>query len=378
MNASAARSPTVAAKPPVLLVGNFLSATHGVRGVCEELASRLQTDGWPVLTTSARSNRAARLCDMLATVWRERSVYAVAQVDVYSGAAFFWAEAVCRLLGHLGKPYVLTLHGGNLPSFARRHPRRVRRLLEGAAEVTAPSGYLLEQLSPFRAGIRLQPNPLDVSRYEFRARPTPRPRLVWLRAFHRMYNPSLAVEVVARLAPEFPDVSLAMIGPDKGDGSLQQVREKAERLGVSGRVEFVGGVPKREVPTRLNEGDIFLNTTDVDNTPVSVLEAMAAGLCVVSTNVGGLPYLLSDGHDALLVPPRDPAAMAAAVGRSLKEEGLCARLSSNARMKAAGCDWSNVLPRWDELLTRAASPDTVRRAKPVEREATRHSLQGAE
>lgn len=348
-------------KPPILLVGNFLSATHGVRGVCEELALRLRADGWPVLTTSARPNRAARLLDMLGTAWRERGVYAAAQVDVYSGAAFFWAEAVCRLLDHLGKPYVLTLHGGNLPEFARRHPQRVRRLLAGAAEVTAPSGYLLEHLRPFRACIRLQPNPLDVGHYEFRVRSTPDPQLVWLRAFHRMYNPALAVEVVARLAPEFPGVRLAMVGPDKGDGSLRQAREKAENLGVSRRVEFVGGVPKSDVAARLGGGDIFLNTTDIDNTPVSVLEAMAAGLCVVSTNVGGIPYLLRDGHDALLVPPGDAAAMAAAVRRVLTESGLGARLSSNARLKAEECDWSKVLPQWDELLTRVAGSAGVRR-----------------
>lgn len=390
MGASAAKPSAVVAKPPVLLVGNFLSATHGVRGVCEELAARLRADGWPVLTTSAKPNRAARLADMLATVWRERDVYAVAQVDVYSGAAFSWAEAVCWLLGRLGKPYVLTLHGGNLPSFARRHPRRVRRLLEGAAEVTAPSGYLLEQLRPFRVGIRLQPNPLDVSRYEFRPRPTPRPRLVWLRAFHGMYNPALAIEVVARLAPEFPGVSLAMIGPDKGDGSLQLVRKKVESLSASGRVEFIGGVPKSDVAASLNDGDIFLNTTDVDNAPVSVLEAMAVGMCVISTNVGGLPYLLRDGHDALLVPPGDAAAMAAAVRRVLTEDDLGRRLSSNARLKAAECDWSNVLPLWNELLTRvagaggarrsagAASLDNVRRGKPVERDAAGRGFQGAE
>ena len=80
------------------------------------------------------------------------------------------------------------------------------------------------------------------------------------------------------------------------------IREPAD-LGVSERVEFAGGVAKADVPAALSRGDIFLNTTNVDNTPVSVLEAQAAGLAVVSTNVGGLPFLLEDGKNALLVPP---------------------------------------------------------------------------
>jgi glycosyltransferase involved in cell wall biosynthesis len=101
----------------------------------------------------------------------------------------------------------------------------------------------------------------------------------------------------------------------------------------------------------MSRGDIFLNTTNIDNTPVSVLEAMACGLCVVSTNVGGIPYLLEHEHDALLVPPNDPQAMATAVHRLLNEPDLAERLSRNARQKAAQCDWSIILPQWEALLT---------------------------
>ena len=100
----------------------------------------------------------------------------------------------------------------------------------------------------------------------------------------------------------------------------------------------------------LNSGDVFLNTTNVDNTPVSVIEAMACGLCVVSTNVGGLPYLLDDEQDSLLVQPDDPAAMATAVSRILRENVLATRLSQNARAKAEQFDWSTVLPQWLALL----------------------------
>jgi Glycosyltransferase len=93
-----------------------------------------------------------------------------------------------------------------------------------------------------------------------------------------------------------------------------------------------------------------LNTSRVDNTPVSVLEAMACGLCVVSTNVGGISYLLEDGHDALLVPSNDPSAMAAAVHRILVEPSLAKHLSYNARKKSEQFDWSNILPQWEALL----------------------------
>jgi glycosyltransferase involved in cell wall biosynthesis len=346
----------------VLMVGNFLSTTHGVRGVGEELALRLPPLGWPVVTTSCEPRRWLRLFDMLQTAWRLRATYAVAQVDVFSGAAFLWAEAVCGLLQWVGKPYVLTLHGGNLPAFARRWPRRVRRLLASAVTVTAPSGYLREQLRAYRADIRMQPNPLELACYPFRWRTEAAPRLIWLRAFHHMYNPTLAPKVLARLIPEFPALTLTMIGPDKGDGSLAAVRETAAALGVAERITYTGAVPKPEVGVYLNRGDIFLNTTNVDNTPVSVLEAQACGLCVVSTEAGGLPYLLEHETNALLVPVGEVEAMAAAVRRLLTEPALAAHLSKQARLHAARFDWTQILPQWDALLTQVVARTERQRA----------------
>jgi glycosyltransferase involved in cell wall biosynthesis len=124
------------------------------------------------------------------------------------------------------------------------------------------------------------------------------------------------------------------------------------------RVSLPGNVPKQRVPQALNSGDIFLNTTNVDNTPVSVIEAMACGLCVVSTNVGGLPHLLESGQDSLLVQPSQPSAMAAAVRQILSEPALAERLSRNARAKAEQFDWSNILPQWEALILKITATRT--------------------
>ena len=341
--------PAEMSRPKVLLVGNFLSRHLTTRTVGEELADRLEASGWPVAATSQKLPRLSRLFDMLRTIWM-RGPFAVAQVDVYSGSAFLWAEAACRSLRWRQTPYVLTLHGGRLPELAQRWPRRVRWLLGGASTVTTPSRYLLRAMAPYRESLTLVPNPLDLGAYPFAARRRLRPCLVWLRAFHSIYNPELAVRVLARIAGDHPEASLTMIGPDKGDGSLDRTRRRAAALGVAERVTFTGAVPKSEVPGLLARADIFLNTTNVDNAPVSVTEAMACGLCVVSTDAGGLRDLLTDGEDALLVGRDDPAAMAAAVHRVLMAPDLAARLSRNARREAETRDWSKILPQWQKIL----------------------------
>lgn len=333
----------------MLFVGSYVSSAHGSRGVSEDIADRLARDGWEVSLTSRSASRVRRVAEMGIAAWRRRASYDVALIDVYSGAAFGWAELVSRVMSAAGRPFVLTLHGGNLPELARRSPDRLQRLLASAAAVTAPSEYLRAAVSGLRADVRLLPNPLALDTIQFRPRSGLQPRLLWLRAFHAIYNAEMALRVVARLAKEFPDLRLTMIGADK-DGSGARAKESAVRLGIADRVLFLGGVPKASVPAHLEAHDIFLNTTNADNMPVSVLEAMAAGLCVVSTAVGGLPFLLEKDIDALLVRPDDDAAMAAAVARLLREPQLASQLALSARRKAEQFDWDQVLPQWKALF----------------------------
>jgi glycosyltransferase involved in cell wall biosynthesis len=227
----------------------------------------------------------------------------------------------------------------------------MRRLLESAAAVTSPSPFLKDYFASLRPDIRLVRNGLYLERYRPKGMTAARPKLVWIRAYEQRYNPVLALEVVSLLAADFPDVDLVMAGPDVGDWSAEQTRAEARNLGVQERVRVLGAIPKEQVPVLLQEGDIFLNTTNVDNAPVTVIEAMACGLCVVSTNAGGVPNLVEDGRDALLVPQRDAGSMAAAVSKILTDPQLAADLSHSARRSAEAYDWDGVFSEWEELLT---------------------------
>jgi len=334
----------------ILLVSNAFSGGASYGGVCKELAEKLAQNQWRVTTTSAASNRLLRPLDMLLTIWNKRESYTVAQIDVFSGSAFRWAETSAWALGALKKPFVLTLHGGNLPVFAAQHPQRVSKLLNAGSIVTTPSRYLLEEMSTYRPDIRLIPNPVDIEPYPFRLRSSPAPHLLYLRALHRIYNPLLAVQVVQALLPAHPEAVLTMVGPDKGDGTKEELQMAIASSNLQDVVTIAGAVLRTAVPDVMGKADIFINTTNLDNTPISILEAMACGLCIVSTNVGGIPYLLEDNHDALLVPPNDPHAMTNAVQRLLTEPELAERLSRNARKKAEQFDWSVILPQWETLL----------------------------
>ena len=340
----------IGSPPKLLYVGNFLSHSSLATQGCEEFSNRFELDGWEVLRTSAKSGRTARLLDMVSTVVRRRNDFDLAHIDVFSGKAFIWSEAVASILRALGKPYVLTLHGGRLPEFSSSRPRRTRRLLDGARVVTCPSSHLAERLGAFRSEIRVIPNPLDLRAFAYEERTEVRPRLVWVRAFHRIYEPWVAVEVLGRLADTYEEATLVMHGPDKGDGSLSRTMNTVDRLGLAGRVAVREAVPKSEVPDVLQGGDIFLNTAAVDNMPRSVVEAMACGLCVVSTNVGGISNLIESRRTGMLVDPGDSQSMATAVCELVENAALASQVSAAGLERAKEHDWSRVMPLWKSLF----------------------------
>lgn len=303
-----------------------------------------------VITTSSYRGRIRRLVDIIATIVLNRTKYKVANIEVYSGLAFFWAEVSAQLLFWLRKPIILALHGGGLPLLAKRSPERVCRLLSAASLVTTPSKYIQQAFLPDRPDIIYLPNGLNLDHYVFKLRVNPRPNLCWLRAFHEIYNPALAIEVVNQLRKTFPNIKLTMIGPDKADGSLEQVLKMIKDRDLEKYVDIVGAVAKADVPLWLQKYDVYLNTTTLESFGVAVMEAGAVGLPIVTTNVGELPYLWTHEENALLVPPDDAVAMAQAVQRILTEPGLAEKLSRNARKNAERFDWSAVLPQWERLI----------------------------
>jgi glycosyltransferase involved in cell wall biosynthesis len=334
----------------ILFIGHFLSQTRGGFSVCEDLAREFAAHGWKVTTASSKTGRVSRVFDMLWTTWSKRREYAILHIDVYSGIAFLWAEMVSALAALLKKPFVLTLHGGGLIRFAGRSEKRVKRLLSAAAAVTAPSAYLGDAFRKYRTDICVIYNPLELGRYTHRIRRDDPVSIGWLRSFHSVYNPVLAVDVMNELRTESIDSSLTMAGVDKKDGALERTRQRIDELGLAASISLKGPVRKEDVPAFMNDCDIFMNTSSVDNAPVTLIEAMAAGALVVTTDVGGISRLVENGMNGILVQGNDPKGFAAAV-RSLKENAeLRGTLSENARKTAEVFDIGEILPRWFGLF----------------------------
>lgn len=343
-------------RPDVLLIiSSFYLNERYYMGSSQRIALELRDAGFRVYTTSARRGRMGRLLDILRTIWRLRHTYEVAHIDTFGGLAFMWAALSAALLRHLKKPYVLTLHGGSLPNMTVYFPGLMRRLLLGASYITAPSEFMRDQFSPIRSDIEVVSNPLHLDRYPYRERTDIEPRMVWLRAFHHIYDPITAIRAMADLVEDVPDATLTMIGPDKGDGSLQDVRWLISNLNLNDCIDIIEGISNDEVGEYLSKFDIFINTSRVDHAPVSVTEALACGLCVVSTSVGAIPEMLSIPKAGLTVPPDDSAALANAVRHLLNNPSVAYELSRNAGRAAGTYDSRPILQRWGTIFREIAA-----------------------
>lgn len=313
------------------------------------LAGHLRGRGWQIETVSEKHSRWLRAADIAFSTLRLGETTGAAMMEVYSGRNFILADMASAIVQSKGLPIVMVLHGGSLPKTFESHPEWARRVLGRATALVAPSEYLARAArETLRMNATVIPNIADVGSYGFRQRRQLRPRLFWMRGFHDIYDPRMAVRVLGRLVKDYPDARLAMAG--RADANQEAVRRYAATCGLSERVTFPGFLDLEGKNRLAGESDVFINTSRVDNMPVAVLEACAMGLPVVATRVGGIADLLTDSKNALLVPAGDAEAMAGAVRRLIEDAGLTERLTAAGRELAMASTPERVLPRWFEVF----------------------------
>lgn len=334
----------------LLYIGNKLSE-HGYTPTnIETLGPKLEAEGYQLLYASSKKGKLARIADMCSAILKNKDNVDAVLIDTYSTSAFYFAYACVWFCKKLGIPYIPILHGGDLPNRIKNSPKLSEKIFGHSYDNVVVSGYIRQSLVENDYKSTLIPNYIDLGMYPYRHRTEASPHLLWVRSFSVIYNPTLAITVVKKLSEQYPDIRLTMVGPDK-DGSLQTCKDLAEKEGVADRVTFTGRLSKEDWIKLSEKHSVFLNTTNFDNLPVSIIEAMALGMPIVSTNVGGVPFLIDDGVDGILVPPKDEAAMIHAISALLNDSEQVAALSKAARTKAEQFDWAVVSKAWNKLLS---------------------------
>jgi glycosyltransferase involved in cell wall biosynthesis len=284
-----------------------------------------------------------RLGPYVVRLWRAARSADVFHVMANSGWSWHLAAAPAVWVAWLRDvPVLVNYRGGEAESFLARAVGRVRPTLRRTAVLAVPSRFLEEVFARHAIAARVLPNVIDLNRFRIDGRQyavRADPHLVVARNLEAIYDVGTAIRAFALLRERFPGARLSIAGAGPEREPLERI---ARALEVGGGVRFTGPLDHAGIAELYRSADLMLNPSRVDNTPNALLEALAAGLPVVSTNAGGIPYLVANGQTALLCEPGDERAMADAALRLLADPAFARRIAEAGRADAERHAWSCV------------------------------------
>lgn len=286
----------------------------------------------------------ARLLPYLATLWRSLGRADVAHLMANSGWSWHLFAAPAIWIGHVrGTPVVVNYRGGYAGDFLARQASLVRFSMRRAARLIVPSGFLRAIFGEHGMEADVVPNIVDTKRF------TPDgeidhklPVILVARNLEPIYDNASAIRALALIRQQVPSALLVVAGSGPEEAALKQL---AESLHLDNSVQFTGRVDAADMPSLYRRARVVLNPSLVDNMPNSVLEALAAGVPVVSTRVGGVPYIVEHEETALLVEAGAAEQMADAILRLLLVPDLAQRLRTAGLAAVQNYTWPKIKPQ---------------------------------
>ncbi|MBB5204002.1 glycosyltransferase involved in cell wall biosynthesis [Inhella inkyongensis] len=349
------------------VVGPLPPPSGGMANQCEQLVRLLRAEGLQV--ELVRNNppyrpawvgrlpvlRAfARLLPYLWALWRAAGRNQVMHVLANSGWAWhLFAAPALWIARQRGCAVVLNYRGGLADEFFANAPRHVLKSLARVQLRVTPSSFLERVFAKHGLHAEVIPNIIDLTRFRPRPETDPgaAPHLVVTRNLEPIYGIPTALQAFALLRQRWPQARLTVAGSGP---ELERLQLQCRALGIQDAVHFSGRIANADIPALYASADCVLNPTTADNMPISILEALASGVPVVSTDAGGIPDLVRHEHSALLVPVGDAQALADAAARVLSDAPLRARLRQTGLQQVQAYAWPAVFRQWLAAYQRAA------------------------
>jgi L-malate glycosyltransferase len=267
-------------------------------------------------------------------------------VHVFSASywSFLLAPVPAMLVGRLfGKRVLLNYHSGEADDHLTRWGWHAKPLIRLADDVIVPSEFLVDVFARHGISASVIANHLDVSRMQARERATLRPRFFSNRNFEAHYNVSAILDAFKVVQAAHPDASLVVAGNGPLRASLEA---HATALGLQ-HVRFTGPVPPDDMPALYADADVYVNASLIDNMPLSLLEAYASCLPVITSDAGGIPWIAKHGETAVVVPAGDTRALAANMLDVLAQPDLALARATRARQYVESAfSWEQVSAKW--------------------------------
>ncbi len=299
----------------------------------------------------------AYIASLFSRVWK----YDVIHIFSASYFSFVLAPTPALLIGKLyRKKLLLNYHSGEAADHLQRWRRSAIPTIRIADELIVPSPYLVRTFS--KLGLRAASifNLIETDRFRFRARLALRPVFLSNRNFEKHYGVDRVLRAFAIIQNRIPEARLIIAGDGPERTSLERL---ARELNLQ-NAEFTGRVGHERVVELYDSADIFLNGSEIDNQPLSLLEAFACGLPVVTTDAGGIPDMVVPGKTALVVPIGEYEQLAANALRLLDDSALAQGIIKQAREECQKYQWEAVRNQWLNVYYELAAGSGTRQMRP--------------
>ncbi len=266
-------------------------------------------------------------------------------IHVFSAAyySYLLSAAPAILMAKLfGKKSILNYRSGEAKDHLQNWHLTGVPIIRLADSIVVCSGYLVEVFARFGLSARFVYDVVELDRFSYRERRPIRPVFLTSRLLEPLYNVPCVLRAFALVQQRYPEASLTIAA----EGFLQVELEKLAGDLQLKETRFIGRVPFEEMPATYDRADIYLTATNLDNMPGSVTESMACGLPVVTTNAGGIPYIVTHEETCMMIECDDHEAMAAAAVRLLEDNELAVGIGRRAREAARKFTWEAVRDEW--------------------------------
>ena len=321
----------------VLLICNYRPGVGGISGQVELLQKHLREEGHVADIFSTKGSFLWRL-GLPVRLRRAAKDYDVMHIHCCSGWGFLPAVVGITVGRRLSKRLVVTYHGGGGEEFFAKHHRLVRHFLTRTDENIVLSGFLGRVFEKHDIPFEIIPNIIELDRDAYRKRTELQPRFICVRAHEELYNIPCILRAFRLVLGRYPEASLLLVG----GGSLhEQLKHMADDMNLR-NVTFTGRVDNSEIYSYLDKADIILSAPKVDNMPVSLLEAMNAGLLVISSRVGGVPYMISDFATGLLFESDNAEELADKMILAVYDQEMTVQIAWQGHQVVKKYLWENI------------------------------------
>lgn len=245
-----------------------------------------------------------------------------------------------------GKKTILNYHSGELAEHVNRWKRTALPTMRKFDEIVVPSQFLVEVFAQFGLQAKEIFNFIDTTKFVFRERNPLRPVFLSNRNFEAHYNVGCVLKAFQNIQKQIPEAELIVAGYGSEEAQLKNLASELELENV----QFIGRVEQAAMPKIYNRADIFLNASVIDNMPLSFIEAFSCGLPIVSSDAGGIPYIVENGETGLLVEKNDCEALAMRAVELLEDNSLAQKIIRQAYDESKKYAVEEISKQWREFF----------------------------